>query len=141
MLKMIIRTKPLNSLLSILELLHGTFWCVFFFARESYLSQIEEPLPCSSKVKDTRAIGDLLRACLINLIAWAYTYFACIFQRTRDTWIINMISREELHLWSCFLSLISCMTRTLAILLLPSTLTQAKTFVPTFNTSFQTLET
>ena len=84
-------------LMFILGLLHETCDVCAFVLGNSMSAQIGGPLPCSSKVEHPRYIEESFQEFIWLLIAWVYALCDCLFQRMGATWIINMISREELH--------------------------------------------
>jgi len=121
----------LNSLLSILWLLIEPFDVCVFVLGIPTLSQIEEPLPWAPKREGSFQELHLIVVCLSLPLL-------CLLIPKDGSYLDHQYNSIG---GFASLSLTSCMPRTLAILLLPSTLTQAKTFVKTLPLCFQTLET
>ena len=91
------KDQILNSPCSFLVCFHRTFWCVFSCARDSNLSLIEEPLPWASKRERSKIHWGIFPRVHLTVDCLSLCLCDCLFQRMRATWIINMISREELH--------------------------------------------
>ena len=131
-LECLILKKTLKGPNSKLTLVHS-FYCIVelfdvcvLMCQGSQTCQVEEQLSSASKVRDTKANWNTPRSLIEYLLdCLSYLLLLANSKGNGTTWIITMISRRELHCG--FVSLPSSLfVQDLAILLLPSTLTQAK---------------